>query len=148
MSDGFSIHFEGIKEFAAGIDKLVARMDTASRIAVTKGGNLVKKNIQGQLSIDSHRRDERTASAPGTPPSLVSGALRRSISVQLELGTDAKATIGPTIIYGRIQELGGTTGYGHHSRLPSRPYVRPGLMESMPELINIYHEAWSSGMRL
>jgi phage gpG-like protein len=60
----------------------------------------------------------------------VTGTLRRSITVKgphpLGLGR-WEAQIGPTAVYGRIQELGGVTGRGGATVLPARPYVAPTL---------------------
>lgn len=100
------------------------------------------------------------------------GALAGSIVVETE-GDDksAEASIGPTVVYGRIQELGGTikpvnakelvwtdpdTGVVMRAKrvvLPARPYLRPALDEHHGEikqaveavLINAIEEAASGG---
>ncbi|WP_327088533.1 hypothetical protein OIE66_40495 [Nonomuraea sp. NBC_01738] len=87
-----------------------------------------EREIKRTLRTSSHPRGTPTPSAPGEPPSLVSGALRRSVKAGRPHQTGAarwEAKTAPTIIYSRIQELGGRTGRGHRTVLPARPYVGP-----------------------
>lgn len=94
------------------------------------------------LARSSHPRGTRTPSAPGDPPALVGGALRRSmrLSPPVVTGTSrAVAKVSPRIVYARIQEAGGTVStdkphglgspqsgfFGHSVTLPARPYMRP-----------------------
>lgn len=148
MADGFSIHLEGISEFEGALSAIVASTELATRTAVVAAGNIVKKNAQTGLALRSHPRGTRTPSPPGDAPALVSGALRRSITVKVSTeGLTAKAEIGPTIIYGRIQELGGATGRGHAVHLPPRPYMKPALEFSMPEMSRVYYSAWEAAFR-
>lgn len=76
------------------------------------------------------------------------GNLANSIRVEVDAGADkATARIGPTAIYGRIQELGGTVrplnakelhwvdeGGAHHTAksvtLPARPYLAPAVEDN------------------
>ncbi|WP_214103238.1 hypothetical protein [Acrocarpospora catenulata] len=87
-----------------------------------------EREIKRTLRTTSHPKGAPTPSAPGTPPSLVSGSLRRSVKAGRPRQTGAarwEAKTAPTIVYSRIHELGGWTGRGHRSYLPPRPYVRP-----------------------
>jgi hypothetical protein len=106
------------------------------------------------LVATSHGKGSPTPSAPGSPPALVSGALKRSLRLTPAVdigGNIAKASVVPLIIYARIQELGGTVEakhtyvdkhgtvrqgylawgsgagrhYAHSVTLPARPYMRP-----------------------
>jgi phage gpG-like protein len=146
MPEGMSIHFEGLSEFQTSIANLVKATEAATKLAVVKAGNIVKKNAQTGLALRSHPKGTWSPSPPGDAPALVTGALRRSITVKVssEGFAGAKAEIGPTIIYGRIQELGGSTGRNHSVRLPARPYMRPALEYSMPEMSRVYLEAWEA----
>ena len=136
------IHMLGVSEFKAALERSVARQAAASREAVAKGAHTIEFYAKQQLSIGSHPKNEPTMSRPGEPPELVSGNLRRSVVVQgpTGSGTEFTAKVGPTAIYGRIQELGGWTG---HSHLPARPYMKPALADSAGELRSLFKEAWS-----
>lgn len=80
-----------------------------------------------ELSKYSHSRGTPTPSAPGDPPALVSGALRRSVKTVPGTARGARASVkvGGTVVYARIQELGGRAGRNHASLLPPRPYLKP-----------------------
>lgn len=81
------------------------------------------------------------------------GQLRNSIRVESHtIGNGAEAEIGPHVIYGRIQELGGTirpvhkrvlhwtdpvTGediFAKQVTLPARPYLRPAVEENISKI--------------
>lgn len=102
------------------------------RRGVAEAAHYLQGQIQGKLSLTSHARGTPTPSPPGHPPSLISGSLRRSVKVRgpRSTGDGWEAHVGPTIVYGRIQEFGGMTGRGHRTRLPARPYVGPATRES------------------
>lgn len=82
--------------------------------------------------------------------SSMMGALENSILVVINkaTATEAEAEIGPTAIYGRIQELGGIITpvkakllswvndageriFAHMVHLPPRPYMRPAVDENL-----------------
>lgn len=88
-----------------------------------------ERGIKAELSRSSHSRGTKTPSPPGSPPSLISGALRRSVITNPPTGGGGVWTAygGPTIVYARIQEMGGRAGRGHRTVLPPRPYVRPAI---------------------
>lgn len=100
----------------------------APKAAVTAMAHTALTATQLELSRTSHPRRTPTPSAPGSPPSLITGTLRRSIvaSPAVPIGPGVwRATVGGTVIYARIQELGGQTGRNHATTLPPRPYLRP-----------------------
>jgi phage gpG-like protein len=137
-------HLLGVSEFKAAIDGHIARQLAATRVAVGKGAHLIEEKAKLELSTSSHPRGTPTPSRPGEPPSLVSGTLRRSVRVQGPTNIDATsytASVGPTAIYGRIQELGGEAG--RWSYLPPRPYMAPGITKAGPELQAIFRDAWA-----
>lgn len=141
------VKLEGVSEFMAAIDELVAAADIGAREATGKGAHLIEAETKKKLAQSSHSKGTPTPSAPGQPPSLVTGGLRRSIRVQgpRKVGPGAwESQTGPTAIYGRIQELGGVTGRGGATVLPARPYLGPALqgLISSGALEAVYREAW------
>lgn len=141
------VQIVGLTELNAAIEGLAASLTTATRSATAKASHLVEREIKQTLGTSSHPRGTPTPSSPGEPPSLVTGTLRRSITVDgphpLGLGR-WEAQIGPTAVYGRIQELGGVTGRGGATVLPPRPYVQPSFerLASSGALVEVYFAAW------
>jgi hypothetical protein len=106
------------------------------------------------LVQSSHPRGTPTSAAPGEPPALVSGALRRSARLFPAVSSGAykaKSRVAPLIKYARIQEMGGvvqalhtyvdrhgrvqqgflrwgsgdSVHFAKRVRIPPRPYMRP-----------------------
>lgn len=130
MATGLVWH--GLGEFKAGLDKAVADAYKAGQRGANAAAALVDKTTKAKLTLKTHRRGEATNSLPGEPPALVSGQLRRSVLIvpAEPMGATAwVARVGPTAVYARIQELGGTTGRGGATTLPARPYLEPALKE-------------------
>ena len=115
----------------AGIAGLAERITAAATQSVTLAAHLVERHTKDQLRTSSHPAKTPTPSTPGEPPSLVTGNLMRSVSVT---SFGESALVGPTAIYGRIQELGGAAGRGHHVHLPARPYLKPGTQDAIPDI--------------
>lgn len=142
------IILQGIGEFTAALTAVQAKQVAATGAATGKALHLIERRAKEKLAETSHKRGTPTPSAPGDPPSLVSGALRRSIQVEGPAPTGPiswEGRVGPTIEYGRIQELGGQAG---HATLPARPYLSPAFDDVMPEIAEIYAEAWASALGL
>lgn len=133
----------GLSEFKGAMAGVVARKMAATGVATATGAHLIEAKVKQRLTSSSHRKGTPTPSSPGEPPSLVSGTLRRGVMVNGPTSTGAgfTASIGPTSVYGRIQELGGDTG---HSTLPARPYMAPGVSDSQADLTAIFRAAWST----
>lgn len=123
-----------------------AEIRPATRTALVAAGHVVEAEIKRQLTTSSHRKGTPTPSAPGQPPSLVSGSLRRSVSVYGPYGsaTSIYVDVGPSMIYGRIQELGGVAGHG--SVLPARPYVAPGAARALDRAREVFVTAWTAAI--
>jgi len=81
--------------------------------------------VQQELGLSSHGRGTPTPAAPGEPPSLITGQLRRSVIMRPK--GRAHVQVGATAVYARIQELGGDAGRGHSAHLPPRPYLAAAL---------------------
>ncbi|MFJ5151356.1 hypothetical protein ACIQCF_07170 [Streptomyces sp. NPDC088353] len=137
----------GLSALHAAMEGLAKSLNAATRTATAQASHLLEREIKQQLSTSSHQKGTPTPSSPGDPPSLITGTLRRSISVKgphpLGMGR-WEAQIGPTAVYGRIQELGGVTGRGGATELPARPYVKPAFekLAATGALTALYHSAW------
>lgn len=136
----------GVDELQAALTAAVGRMDTTTKEATAVAASLVEIAVKDKLRQTSHRRRTPTPSSPGQPPSLVTGNLMRSIAVRGPTGGLGVwgASIGPTAIYGRIQELGGMTGRHHATHLPPRPYVDPAAHQTFPIIQSTYLAAWAT----
>ncbi|MEU1371998.1 hypothetical protein ABZ454_38815 [Streptomyces sp. NPDC005803] len=148
---GMAIDVLGVTQLTHALQGMVASLDTATRLATAQASHLLEREIKKTLATSSHPRGTPTPSSPGEPPSLVTGTLRRSITVKgpLPLGIGRwEAQIGPTAVYGRIQELGGVTGRGGATVLPARPYVHPAYakLAASGALTHLYHSAWRAAM--
>jgi hypothetical protein len=140
------IILHGVGQAIAAIDAKVAAMHAATRAATAKALHVIERSAKQKLTTSTHELGTPTPSAPGEPPSLVTGNLRRSITVT---GPDPagpgmwKGSVGPTAIYGRIQELGGIT---RGRTLPARPYMEPALHDVLDEIERIFAEAWTGAI--
>jgi phage gpG-like protein len=138
-------------EFRRALQAVVDANDRATRAATAKGAHLIEAETKKKLTTSSHKRGTPTPSRPGEPPSLISGQLRRSIKVEgpTQLGPATyQAKIGPTAVYGRIQELGGECGRRGATTLPARPYLAPALsgLITSGRLGDVYSAAWRAAM--
>lgn len=142
------IILSGLGQFTAALTAVQAKQVAATGSATRKALHLIERNTKIKLATTSHKRGTPTPSAPGDPPSLVSGNLRRSIQVEGPAPTGPigwEGKVGPTMEYARVQELGGSTG---RAELPARPYQGPAFEESLPEIAEIYAEAWAAALGL
>lgn len=140
------IVLRGASEFLAAVDKKNEQMRTATRLAVAKALHMIERRAKQNLALKTHKAGTPTPSGPGEPPALITGNLRRSISVTgpVAVGPATWAgKVGPTAVYGRIQELGGQTARGY---LPARPYMDPALRELRAEIRAMFQAAWSSAI--
>lgn len=154
------IVLRGVDRFMGAVDLKVEQMRRATAAATAKALHLIEKKAKQKLGQKSHQRGTPTPSSPGEPPALVSGNLRRSITVE---GPEAvtrntwRGQVGPTAAYGRIQELGGEITSMHTSmvmmgapgsgiRLPARPYMQPAYDESKEAIRAIFEAAWSEAI--
>lgn len=141
-----TILLSGVGEFGRALDAYIARASAASKKAVTDAAHFIEAEAKAELGTYSHKRGTPTPSPIGHPPAVVSGTLRRSIrvtDVEAISVTGWTASVGPSAIYGRIQELGGFTG-AYDSYLPARPYMQPAfeLATHSGALLAIYTTAW------
>jgi hypothetical protein len=135
-----AFHLLGVSEFRAAIDASIARQLAATRKATATAAHLVETRAKEHLTESSHPRGTPTPSLPGHPPALVSGTLRRSVRVEGPTtvdGTSFTASVGPTAVYGRAQELG-------DGPLPARPFLTPALQYADADITALYEAAWST----
>jgi phage gpG-like protein len=139
----------GVHQFGAALQAIVAKQQAATRAATAKLLHMIEAEAKTQLTTSSHRKGTPTPSAPGEPPSLITGNLRRSITVDgpHPAGiTGWQGEVGPTAEYGRIQELGGIAG-AHDSILPARPYMQPAWEKVHPLIGPTYRAAWLGALK-
>jgi HK97 gp10 family phage protein len=137
-----SVH--GIAEVIAALEAAALRATVAATTIVTRGQAIVEAEAKKSMT-GAHPRGAPSTSAPGAPPDVVTGTLRRSImssTPESLAGGGAVGRIYPTAVYARIQELGGTTGRNGATTLPARPYMQPAHEASKPRLEQIAIEEW------
>lgn len=125
--------------------------DTASHQGGPKAaeamGRVLMFGVQtSELRRFTHPAGTPTPSPKGQPPARVTGTLARSMrqepmSGARQIGTHKyQVVVGPTIVYGRIHELGGWAGAGHKTFIPRRPYINPAT-------IRLRHQISEAGIR-
>jgi hypothetical protein len=148
MSGG-GVQVTGLTQLRGAFVALENDLQRATRTATAHAAHLAEAAIKQMLTTSSHEKGTPTPSAPGEPPSLVSGTLRRSTKVVGPVPAGFGrwlAEVGPTAVYGRVQELGGTAGHG--SELPPRPYVQPAYEQLVASgaISRTYHLAWRTAL--
>lgn len=112
--------------------------------ALAKAAHYLEAKIKEELSRSSHPPGTPTPSPPGSPPSLITGNLRRSIQVEGPQATGAASwsvSVGAESVYARVQELGGGP-----SRLPARPYMAPAFADALPAMGALIERAWAGAL--
>lgn len=141
------VHLAGLAEFDASVDAMVAAVAAVTGPATAKAAHLVEDRVKRDLKRKAHKKGEPTNAAPGEPPATVTGTLARSEQVEgpEEVGFGHYvAAVGPTVIYGRIQELGGTAGRG--AKLPARPSLFPAVEASEADIRAIAEAEWAKAL--
>ena len=154
------IILRGVEKFIAAVDMKTDQMRAATMKATAKALHLIEKRAKENLGLLTHRLGTPTPSGPGEPPALITGNLRRSITVAGPVTLTPNTwsgQVGPTAVYGRIQELGGEVSSQHTSMvmagvagsgitLPARPYLRPAFEASEVEIRAIFQAAWTEAI--
>lgn len=136
------IELEGMKEFQEKIRNLSAAAKASiAKDAVDEGGSVIQYHAQlnARNVFSSNQR----------------GQLRNSIRVESKtIPTGAEAEIGPHVIYGRIQELGGIiprvhpiSGKEYEIKIPARPYLGPAATEHIDQITQVMKDTISDGIR-
>lgn len=91
----------------------------------------VSTNAVQKMSATAQQAIKATLGS-GEPLHFRTGRLFASVEqTYFSPGAVAQAHVAPTIVYARIQELGGISGKDYRSKLPPRPYVAPSVEASM-----------------
>jgi len=153
MADSIRASVAGVQKFVDSIEALTERIDLAAKRIVEQATIAVADAAKRQFDGDTSR-------PPTQPkPTLRTGNLRNSIrrgeAERVEMG-HWKASVGPTIKYGRRVELGGTSqhsiAFGRQTgkvwTVTTRPfpYLEPGLQEALPEIKLIYEREWKRAL--
>lgn len=144
----FRFQFTGLTDAARMLTEHAAALEVATRTATGLAAHLVERNTKTLLARQSHPRRTPTPSQPGEPPAAITGTLMRSVTVQGPTGGAGtwRASVGPTTIYSRIQELGGMAGRHRATRLPARPYLAPAVDMSRDQIAGLYYRAWRGAL--
>lgn len=146
----YHIEIEGADELERKLASLERAAGTRiAKDAVGEGGGVIQFYAQkNALSTFSSRQ---------------TGALRNSIIVESRAtDTGAEAEIGPHVIYGRIQEFGGTIRpvrakrlhfvidgqdvFARQVTLPARPYLRPAVDDHKDQILSVMAEVVNDGI--
>lgn len=140
---------EGVPEWKAAIRRKLEAARVATEEATRDALHLLERDTKRTLTTYSHPRGTPTPSPPGQPPALITGHLRRSVTVYgpRTLGMTVTGEIGPTTVYARIQELGGWTGRGHRTYLPPRPYLLPTVTGDWQKIARLYRTKVARALR-
>lgn len=162
---GVEIRIDGADEWQAAAAAILQRARPLTDGAVDDALATIERAAQANLARYTHPAGTPTPSPPGQPPALVSGALRRSLKTRRTgHGPNVyEGAVGSTIVYGPIQERGGTilpkrgpflwwrTADGMRRArsvtLPPRPYLRPAVRDSIPQIRRIFADAWTRAIR-
>jgi phage gpG-like protein len=142
--------------WSAALDRMIALCDEAAFNASMAAAHEIQGRTRALLTAQDHPAHTKTPSAPGSPPAAISGDLAGSVLVSDD---GDSALVGPTTVYGRIQELGGEMfghpmmhwqeppGVWHHSAhhsLPDRPYLKPATESAVDDgtVHQIYYDHW------
>lgn len=140
----------GAQQWRAAVDLMALRVDRATGRATTQAGYDVERATKAYLRIYTHAPGTPTTSPPGGPPAWVTGGLarsvRRSSTIRRRRGVYS-TKVGPTALYGRIQELGGRAGRRHATTLPARPYLKPRTRAELATIRRIYINSWREATR-
>ena len=144
------IVLEGLDQFYGKLKNITSGlMGQFAEDAVTEGASVVQSYAQLNAS-NVFGKNQR-------------GTLRNSIMPEIQrTGTGARAEIGPNVIYGRIQELGGTIRpirasvlhfvidnkdiYAKQVTLPPRPYLRPAVEDHRDEIIRVMTDSLADNL--
>lgn len=139
---------EGLEEMLGQMDSQVETVQDVTPGLLVDAAAIVQGTAVALLSLLSHAPGTATPSSAGEPPAMISGALAASIVPGEPFGDGDTwgIDIGPTIVYGRIQELGGICGKNYATTLPPRPYLAPTLALSADEIGDGFYEGWAAAL--
>lgn len=168
MARGYEV--EGVQKVLDQLTAIAERVNQATDSAVDDGLGIIQVETQANLSLTTHPPMTPTPSPPGSPPALIFGTLRRSIRVRRDEGGAPgiySGRVGPTTIYGRIQELGGRINaqgrrlawkmlgasgepewqHAAYVDLPPRPFLKPAVEATKERVRQAFRRAWERALR-
>lgn len=128
-------------------DEFLADVQTAIEDGLERGAEVLVRETRRLLRLrGSSKSAGGQPSPPGEPPAAMTGNLSRSI-VQDVVGSERSVYVGvasdsPANNYAMIHEFGGLIEQigtvnnpgGYNIRMPARPYLRPALAKSKPDI--------------
>jgi phage gpG-like protein len=113
----------------AEVSARLREMQERAPVAATRAAMAMALTFTTEVKIVELSRTTSSPSPAGSPPALVSGALRDSVRPEPPVieGPRTAVVVGGTVVYARIHELSGWAGRGHASFLPKRPYIKPAV---------------------
>lgn len=158
------------REAAENLRRVRALAETEAPLAavraLSQGGETA---VKVKLTSSTHSAGTPTPSAPGEPPSLVSGDLRRNAKRSPAVATVpgcATCALGFTLVYAAVHEFGPVTITSHGSyplrnratgqvfgrqvTIPRRPYVAPAIAEYIASGMasRVAADAWAAALDL
>lgn len=113
----------GAEEAIARLELIIGGTEAMASAMARAMGEVLEREVRTQLGKSSHAPGTPTPSTPGSPPAMITGRLRDSVTVrEVDPG---HVQVGGTTAYARIQELGGSSGREGGTHLPPRPYLAP-----------------------
>jgi hypothetical protein len=133
---------DGFDAMLQALEGIAGKVYAGTPDALAQAAHYVEGMVKTELSRTSHPRGTPTPSPPGSPPSLISGALRRSVQVEGPQQTGAgrwSASVGSGLVYAAVQERGG-------NHLPARPYMLPGVLAALPGIEALMYQSWADAL--
>lgn len=143
----------GLGELQAAFTKVSTQADATARSIVVKSAALVEKEAKANFE-GAHARGEPHVDNARNVPNIVTGTARRSITHDrvTRIGLATYGTrVGPTVIYARRLELGGTsTGGWGGSTVTTRPfpYFAPAVRLARTQFTALAVAEWQAFLRL
>jgi hypothetical protein len=131
-----SVRVRNLKEVQNKLMAYGAKMDVATGVAVRQASATIQRQARKNAATGSHKPGEPHIPGTGPGPNRARGTLIRSIEVDVTRIGFGKyvALIGPTVIYGRMVELGSPTwerGEGYPYLVPAyRDMVNSGILSA------------------
>jgi len=161
-----------ISPFMQRLTAISVKMDASLAEAMTEAGDAIVSITRGNLYKHGQHDPEisRTTSPPGESPMMASGRLADSVRIFEQTRTGfglysvgVGAGVGGASNYARVQEEGMTIDakgpkgmsftYGgvryaglQSVTIPARPYFKPSVEESLPEIRSIISAAVERGL--
>lgn len=146
--------------FAASVERISLKIRLLQKSLTAAAGMALRTTLERVarqervlLSMGWHPAGTRTGSAPGQPPWRVSGHMSRQVKVYGPIFIGGwrprwEGKVGPDVVQGRIQELGGWAGAGHRSYLPPRPSLGPAWRIVKPGVRVVFEHDLRRGMKV